>query len=78
MVFLFELLPILILLQQTSSSFIILVNVYQTPEYQPYSRLSVSQSAQGIFLPGAGEGLPLDGLYLQLHGVISVDGQLQW
>ncbi|CAG8525015.1 7276_t:CDS:2 [Acaulospora colombiana] len=60
----------------TTASFVVLVNIYQTPDYRPLSRLSVASIIRTTFLPGPGEGLPLEGLYLQLRGVIKIDGEL--
>ncbi|KAG8833092.1 hypothetical protein FRC17_000031 [Serendipita sp. 399] len=61
---------------QTTTSYIVLLNLYQTPDFQPLSKLVSTISPLHSFLPGPGEGITLDGLYLQLHGVINTDGDL--
>ncbi|KAG8760105.1 hypothetical protein FRC14_004091 [Serendipita sp. 396] len=63
---------------QTTTSHIILLNLYQTPDFQPFSKFRSLMIRGHTFLPGPGEGITIDGLYLQLHGVINTDGDLIW
>jgi len=54
----------------------VLITVDYKPDETVYQCPPLPVSAQRTFLPGAGEGLPLQSIRLRFDGVIRVEGQL--
>lgn len=61
---------------QTAMSYLILVTVDYVPDASVYQPSHVGPSVQRNFLPGPGEGMPLQSLSLALEGVICAEGQV--
>ncbi|KAG7099576.1 hypothetical protein E1B28_001406 [Marasmius oreades] len=60
---------------QTTESYLVVVNItYHSDEY--VYQFQQPTSSQKTFLPGPGEGFPLNGVHLQLEGVIRIEGNL--
>jgi hypothetical protein len=57
-------------------SYLILVTVDYVPDVSAYQPSHMGPSVQRNFLPGAGEGIPLQSLSLALEGVICTEGQV--
>ncbi|KAF9270574.1 RIC1-domain-containing protein [Marasmius fiardii PR-910] len=60
---------------QTTESHLVLVNVTYSYDEHVYQFQQPTPSRK-IFLPGPGEGFPLNGVHLQLEGVIRIEGNL--
>jgi hypothetical protein len=60
---------------QTSESYLVLVAVEHEADKSVYQTPFLSGS-QRNFLPGAGEGFPLQSVHLRFEGVIRVEGHL--
>jgi hypothetical protein len=61
---------------QTSESYLVLITIEYQSEDVAYGCPPLPPSAQRTFLPGAGEGLPLQAVNLRFDGVIRVEGNL--
>lgn len=61
---------------QTTMSYLILVTVDYVPDASVYQPSHMGASVQRNFLPGPGEGIPLQLLSLALEGVICAEGQV--
>lgn len=57
-------------------SYLILVTVDYIPDASVYQSSHMGPSVQRNFLPGPGEGIPLQSLSLALEGVICTEGQV--
>lgn len=61
---------------QTLESHLVIVSVEYKPNEVVYQSPPLSPTAQRNFLPGPGEGLPLQSITLHFDGVIRVEGSL--
>ncbi|KAG2156509.1 RIC1-domain-containing protein [Suillus bovinus] len=61
---------------QTVMSYLILVTVDYVPDASVYRSSHLGSNVQRNFLPGPGEGIPLQSLSLSLEGVICTEGQV--
>ena len=61
---------------QTTLSYIVLVQVEHSPEETPYQDAARNSTLERHFLPGPGEGIPLPAISIKFEGIIPVDGGL--
>jgi hypothetical protein len=61
---------------QTAKSYLVLASLRQKLDETPYGTPRLGSNSLRTFLPGPGEGLPLQALVIHFEGVIRIEGNL--
>ena len=67
---------LVLILFQTTKSYLVLASLHQKPDETPYVDPRLSPSTLRTLLSGPGEALPLQALVIRFEGVIRVEGCL--